>query len=79
MDADNESPLSAYLATRVVELLVHADDLATSIGIDTPSAPVALDIAIPMMCEASRLVHGDWAVLRTLTRRERAPETISVF
>ncbi len=68
-----------YLATRVVELVVHADDLACSVDLEAKPPRAAVDIAIQTMVEAARSVHGDLAVLRALTRPERSPDTISVF
>ena len=64
--------LDDYLPTRLVEITVHADDLAVSVGADTPrfSADV-LSIAIDVLVGTARHRHGDLAVLRALTRRER--------
>ncbi|MDA8044377.1 MAG: hypothetical protein M0Z30_03930 [Actinomycetota bacterium] len=70
---------SAYLATRVVELLVHADDLACSVGLESPAPAAGMDVAIQTMVDAARSIHGDLPVLRHLTRRERAAASISVF
>jgi Mycothiol maleylpyruvate isomerase N-terminal domain len=72
-------PFPAYLATRVVELVVHTDDLASSVDLEARPPQAAIEIAIQTMVEAARSVHGDLALLRALTRRERAPDTISVF
>ena len=64
--------LDAYLRTRIVELVVHADDLATSVGVATPVCSAdAADIAIDTLVGVARLRHGDGAVVRALTRRER--------
>lgn len=61
-----------YLVTRLIELTVHVDDLAVSVGIPTPELPrEATDLAIAALVEAAKLKHGDLAVLRALTRRER--------
>jgi Mycothiol maleylpyruvate isomerase N-terminal domain len=61
-----------YLRTRVVELVVHADDLAASIGVElAPPQPRTCTIAIETLVDVARLRHGDIAVLRALTRRER--------
>jgi uncharacterized protein (TIGR03083 family) len=61
-----------YLTGRAVELIVHADDLAVSIGVDTPALPERLtDAVIAHLVNAARARHGDLAVLRALTRRER--------
>lgn len=62
-----------YLATRVVELVVHADDLAVSLGIDPPPTPTtAAEVAERVLLDIARHRHGDTAVLRALTRRERS-------
>lgn len=61
-----------YLVTRLIELVVHVDDLAVSVGLAVPELPRdALDAAIGTLVETARLEHGDLAVLRALTRRER--------
>jgi len=62
----------AYLSTRIVELLVHADDLAVSVGMTPPELPpVATTIAIDVLLNAARSIHGDLEILRALTRSER--------
>lgn len=67
--------LDDYLVTRLVEQLVHTDDLAVSIGVQTPDPPPgAPDLVVNVLVEVARLRHGDLAVLRALTRRERDPE-----
>lgn len=61
-----------YLVTRLIELVVHVDDLAVSVGLPTPELPrEATALAIEALVEVARLKHGDTAVLRALTRRER--------
>jgi hypothetical protein len=72
-------PLGYYLATRVVELLTHADDLACSVGWEATPPAAAIDVALGTLVAAAREIHGDAAVLRAFTRRERAGSTISVF
>lgn len=65
-------PLDDYLQTRLVELCVHADDLASSLGVDPPRLPdAATATAIATLVGVARLRHTDTAVLRALTRRER--------
>jgi uncharacterized protein (TIGR03083 family) len=72
--------LSDYLRTRVVELLVHADDLAASVGIDLEPPPDAVSSAFTVFLELARARSGDVSVLRAFTRRERAdPETLRVL
>lgn len=67
--------LASYLATRVIEVLVHADDLATSVGVAPPDPdPAAAGVAIASLVGMARSRSGDLAVLRALTRRERLPD-----
>jgi len=64
--------LDEYLRTRVVELVVHADDLAASVGVAlVPPQPATCTVAIDVLVGVARIRHGDMAVLRALTRRER--------
>lgn len=69
-----------YLRTRLVEFCVHLEDLELSVGLgpgldaadDIPDPPDdALAAAVDVLVEAARQRHGDAAVLRALTRRER--------
>ncbi|MGE0878484.1 MAG: hypothetical protein AB7L13_05530 [Acidimicrobiia bacterium] len=71
----------AYLESRVVEVLVHADDLATSCELDAGSPPAtAVDIALGFLVDIARREHGDLAVLRSFTRHERlGPRLPSVY
>lgn len=73
--------LDEYLVTRIVELVVHADDLGYSLGVETaPFAPLALACTIGCLVEIARLRHGDLAVIRSMTRRERDPaDALHVF
>lgn len=61
-----------YLPTRLVEIVVHGDDLAASVGAE----PVAFDAdamasVIDVLVGIARDHHGDAAVIRAMTRRER--------
>jgi Mycothiol maleylpyruvate isomerase N-terminal domain len=73
--------LDDYLRTRVVELVIHGDDLASSVGL--AFGPVSSDLAttaISTLVEVARVRHGDMAVLRGLTRRERdSVQALRVF
>jgi len=63
-----EMPLSQYLATRVVELVVHGTDLAEAIGIPSPPPMSASRIAIDVLLDlASSEDQG--SILRLLTGR----------
>jgi hypothetical protein len=56
----------------VVELVVHVDDLATSLGAEpAPLQPGTSRVAIDALVDVARLRYGDLAVLRALARRER--------
>lgn len=64
--------LDDYLVTRLIEQLVHSDDLAVSLGVEAPELPAAaVDLAVACLVGVARVRHGDLAVLRGLTRRER--------
>ena len=66
--------LDEYLRTRVVELVIHADDLAASLGMElVPPRSATCAIAIDVLIGVARIRHGDMAVLRALARRERDP------
>lgn len=64
--------LDDYLVTRTIECIVHADDLAVSVELPTPAFDQdAVDLVIATMIGIARLRHGDLAVVRALSRRER--------
>jgi len=64
--------LDEYLVTRLIELVVHTDDLAVSLGVGPPPLPAAASgLVIATLVEVARIRHGDTAVVRALTRRER--------
>lgn len=64
--------LDEYLRTRLVELTVHMDDLASSVGLSVPELPrEAYRIAVETLVDAAVVKHGYPAVLRALARRER--------
>ncbi|MFN8036290.1 MAG: maleylpyruvate isomerase N-terminal domain-containing protein [Acidimicrobiia bacterium] len=64
--------LDEYLRTRVVELVVHLDDLGVSLGIEpVVVAPAAHGEALALLLAIARERSGDLMVLRALTRRDR--------
>ena len=72
--------LGDFLPTRILELVVHADDLATSVGIDAHLPESAATTTIDLMLDIARTGHGDLAVVRAHARRERAdPAVFPVF
>lgn len=69
--------LDDFLRTRVMELVVHADDLATSVGVDPPQPSAsAATMAIESLMATARATHGDLAVIRALARRERSDANV---
>jgi Mycothiol maleylpyruvate isomerase N-terminal domain len=74
---DRSIDFGEYLASRVVEVLVHTDDLAASVGLDdVRPPPPAVDAALAFLVAAARRSHGDLAVLRAFTRRERIDDSV---
>jgi hypothetical protein len=63
--------LDEYLRTRLVELAVHTEDLALSLGLEQRAPTQAITAAVNLLLDAARERHGDTAVLQALTRRER--------
>lgn len=72
--------LDDMLSTRLMELAVHSDDLAASVGLPTPELPAAAtELVLGLLTQLSVRRHGVTAVLRTLSRAERAPAAITAF
>jgi hypothetical protein len=70
--------LDDFLCTRIMEIVVHGDDLAYSVGVDTPVFdPEVFDTAVWMLGRLAVKRHGQDALVRALARTERAPESIS--
>ena len=68
-----------FLLTRMLEIVVHADDLAQSVGLRTPEFPA--EVFAPVRDLLVRLAverHGQSAVISALTRSERT-QAISAF
>ena len=69
-----------FLTIRMMEIAVHSDDLAASVGVDAPALPDA--VLGPVLGLLTRLAvrrHGQSAVLTALSRAERAPAAINAF
>lgn len=72
--------LEDLLISRMMELAVHSDDLAVSVGVETPEFPVsAMKSVLALLTDLATTRHGATAVLRALSRRERAPGSIAAF
>jgi hypothetical protein len=69
-----------FLVTRVMEIVVHSDDLAVSLDLEPPALPeVVLGPVLALLVGVSLQRHGQAAVVRALSRSERAPASISAF
>ena len=69
-----------FLVTRLMEMVVHADDLATSVAVPVPEfGPGVLDPVFRLLTALSVRRHGQDALVRALTRPQRAPATVAAF
>jgi hypothetical protein len=69
-----------FLTVRLMEIAVHSDDLAVSVGVEAPALPD--EVLGPVLGLLTRLAvrrHGQSAVLSALSRAERAPDRINAF
>ena len=73
--------LDDWLESRTIEMLVHADDLAVSVGLPPLVLPdAAAAVAIHGLVDIARHRVGDLAVLRALSRGERqSADTLRAF
>lgn len=69
-----------FLTTRLMELVVHSDDLAVSVGAPTPVPPdSAVTTVVDLLSRIAVRRHGGTAVIRALSRAERAPASVSAL
>ena len=69
-----------FLTTRMMEMLVHGDDLAASVGLETPAYPdVAAAAVVGLLGGVALRRHGATAMVRALSRPQRATGPISAF
>jgi hypothetical protein len=72
--------LDDFLTTRMMELAVHMDDLAVSVGLAAQELPdAAFDPVLVLLARLAARRHGQAALLRALTRAERAPTAINAI
>jgi hypothetical protein len=72
--------LDDFLTTRMLELAVHLDDLAVSVGLATRELPdAAFDPVLILLARLAARRHGQAALLRALARAERAPTAINAI
>ncbi|KRC66396.1 hypothetical protein ASE12_17485 [Aeromicrobium sp. Root236] len=69
-----------FLVTRSMEIMVHSDDLAASVGLPTPEFPDSIAAhVVDLLGGVAVRRHGQAAVIRGLSRPQRAPGSISAF
>ena len=67
--------LDDFCRTRLIEVLLHLDDLAVSVGEPRPKTdPAGVAIVVDIIEGIARHLHGDWEVLYALARSERVGE-----
>ncbi|HEY1175795.1 MAG TPA: maleylpyruvate isomerase N-terminal domain-containing protein [Phytomonospora sp.] len=72
--------LEDLLVTRMMELAVHADDLAVSVGVPTPRfGESTVDTVLRLLTRLAARRHGPTALLRSFSRAERAAKSIAAF
>ena len=68
------------LTTRMMETVVHSDDLAASVGLSTPTFPdAAVTPVLALLTGVAVRRHGQAALVRALSRPQRAPASVSAF
>ena len=69
-----------FVVTRLLEMVVHSDDLAASVEVPVPAFDDAvLEPVLGTLTALAVVRHGQDAVVRTLSRPQRAPGSISAF
>ena len=72
--------LGDFLTTRTMELAVHMDDLAVSVGLAPRElSDAAFDPVLMLLGRLAARRHGQAALLRALARAERAPAAINAI
>ncbi|KRE41923.1 maleylpyruvate isomerase N-terminal domain-containing protein [Knoellia sp. Soil729] len=69
-----------FLTTRMMEMVVHGDDLAASVGLETHEhEPVVVASVLRLLTGVSLQRHGQVALMRALSRPQRSSGDISAF
>jgi hypothetical protein len=72
--------LEDYLTSRLLEMVIHVDDLAVSVDVTPPALPeAATDATLTLLTRLAARRHGVAPVLRALSRSERAPGSIAAI
>jgi len=74
--------LDDFCRTRLIEVLLHLDDLSVRVGEPRPDIdPLGVSIVIDIIGSIARHFYGDWKAVYALARSERVGEqaVIPVF
>lgn len=72
--------LDDYLTTRMMEIAVHRDDLAVSVGVEVDDLPDGVfGPVLDLLASLAARRHGQTALLRALARAERAPDRVNAL
>ena len=67
-----------FLTTRMMEIVVHSDDLACSVGVPTPEFEEGVVTPVlGLLTGVALRRHGQAALVRALSRPQRAPSSVS--
>lgn len=70
----------AFLITRLMEIVVHSDDLAASVQVPLPEFPTAAFAAVTgLLTAVATERHGQAAIIHALSRPQRSTGPISAF
>lgn len=73
-------PTDDFLVVRLMEIVVHADDLACSVGLPPPAfGPEVYEPVLALLAALAARRRGQTVVLRSLSRHERSTGSVSAF
>ena len=71
---------NAFLITRLMEIVVHSDDLAASVGLPLPDFPAAAFEAVTgLLTAVATRRHGQAAIIHALSRPQRSTGPVTAF
>jgi hypothetical protein len=71
---------AGFVLTRTMEAIVHSDDLAASIEVETPQfPPESADAVLGLLASIAAERHGQAALVRALSRPQRSTGPVSAF
>lgn len=73
-------PTDDFLVVRAMEMMVHADDLAVSVGLAAPHfQPEVAEPVLALLAALAARRHGQLDIMRALSRAERPYGALSAF